>query len=1602
MSTQATRVRELSYSAPLISNIRQILTGLQGFDSMAREIIQNADDAGAKNIRFDITDDALVVWNDAEFLSCGLNSDECPWSREGSPHLGKRKACDFHAISKVGSGNKYNQPGLIGRFGIGFVSVYQLTDQPIIRSGDVELKLDPLSEKNQIRTIDAVDGSEIQMTWALDDRSPIREALNASAFSVESLGALQKDLVNTAEDCLLFLKNLGSIEILRNSKRVSFVEKTVEDENHVDLFFERKDQREKWYVIHLNAEEAARPLKERFVAIERLDRQTTAQIAFRVDDHDERIGRLFAYLPTEQDAPVPCHINADFFPEQTRKALVLSGEQHERYWNQMLLGYAAQEIARRLEDLREVLGPEGLWNVIDEAYQNRNDAHFGVFWEEISAAARNAEVYWTSGQNWAHRVDCMLLPSGYGNEHEKALEEIGIVTVNSSMRPFKSSMTEIGVSGLTLGDMLAALKSWEASLLGEENKQDWPSLQETLAPIWRILDDFLETALRERSAQRNKVIGRREQEFKEHVAYLLKLNLAPRFDGRLVSLIELKRLPAQAKSEQVSTYFPELPLVLEDFTRYPQLLSLVPIFLFEDLLNELAKKVVDDETAVSFLSSDKKRVRGFYDFLADYPRDEDEDYSQAVDATPFLAGHGRFLTPKLAVLPGGFDDPIGRFDTLDLEFFGDRARRFLREVLKVETLTLEAYVKDHLADILDEELSNEQYVALLDVLVSKKDLLEKEDTREILAVLPMVRTKDGLLKAARDCYAKTDALAEILGNEDGFWVDESIFAKSRVELYLGFFRSLGMRGKPSLEHALDRIEAIVKNPASEKTRAAISKIFGFLLEVYQEEDLAKKEEEFEDEISRMRYMQWLPGEKEGEPLEYYWYAPHELYQPFRAGGFSSQVLVLGVTGMGRRLGRDFLEFLEMPAEPDTSTVVEHLEHCIERRLEPSKHTYQILNERMKKEDDTFFIERLKDQACVYAPIKKAFISTDRFFWSKPNLPRYCFKAPDWMHEYKELFDFLGVAEEPSTETYVDVLIEISGQFGGDVSGLTGEASLVHQLCIETLSEKLRDDPAETSRHLGLLRKHPFLCTLAGTLAFFDEVAVQDSEWLAEPFGRELDARLVRSSPETAELIEWFKIRPLSLVTRLETVALGEVIDDEDATKLVRDRSDLLGWLCSDLRTETRRRLENSLRQIEFLRTDVLTVRSVFRLDDVPFASSPRDQEVVFDADEATVYVHLNLQGSYWIPAFRSIFSTLLAGESKADIGKFALSADTVLSASSREDAVIKLRQAGCESLEVEDVPIEELQEDEVGELDFGGQPEGAQPDWDVDEDEVIDDREESPEKTASNVHIAEEARKKAARTGSIGVSETGSKDDDDGRLGCPSNTQLGSGTGSGFKDDETQKPARKARTEWMRSYVKPERGDTREAGGASGPSSERISAIDEAAMNAVMEYEHNRAFVPERQPHFNPGYDVLSRSKKGDEKRLIEVKGLDGEWTERGVKLSRTQISFAQDHPDESWLYVVEHAREPKKRKINAIKNPFFKADEFWFDRVWREVAEEKGGDYKAQFVAGRRIQVEGFGVGTIIDIRKIGVMTQLKVEFSDWGTRSITFNATTMELLED
>lgn len=71
MDQQTQPRRSGSYTANLLGNIRSHLAGLQGYDVMALELIQNADDAKAEAVVFDISDRGLLVVNSGKFTYCG-------------------------------------------------------------------------------------------------------------------------------------------------------------------------------------------------------------------------------------------------------------------------------------------------------------------------------------------------------------------------------------------------------------------------------------------------------------------------------------------------------------------------------------------------------------------------------------------------------------------------------------------------------------------------------------------------------------------------------------------------------------------------------------------------------------------------------------------------------------------------------------------------------------------------------------------------------------------------------------------------------------------------------------------------------------------------------------------------------------------------------------------------------------------------------------------------------------------------------------------------------------------------------------------------------------------------------------------------------------------------------------------------------------------------------------------------------------------------------------------------------------------------------------------------------------------------------------------
>ena len=84
-------------------------------------------------------------------------------------------------------------------------------------------------------------------------------------------------------------------------------------------------------------------------------------------------GAAYAFLPTEHSTGLPLHINADFFPESDRKAVIFKGHQHEHAWNEMLIDAAAIELARDPVALRATLGNAQFWRVLSDAYGSSPD-----------------------------------------------------------------------------------------------------------------------------------------------------------------------------------------------------------------------------------------------------------------------------------------------------------------------------------------------------------------------------------------------------------------------------------------------------------------------------------------------------------------------------------------------------------------------------------------------------------------------------------------------------------------------------------------------------------------------------------------------------------------------------------------------------------------------------------------------------------------------------------------------------------------------------------------------------------------------------------------------------------------------------------------------------------------------------------------------------------------------------------------------------------------------------------------------------------------------------------------------------------------------------
>jgi hypothetical protein len=116
--------------------IQRILSRYPSKYAMFREMIQNANDAGANEITFDFRNSCDAgMWTYFKNDPCLVISDdgsgftEAAWTR----------------LRTIASGNP--DPNKVGGFGVGFYSVFSVTDEPIVKSGGSELDFKWKDEK---------------------------------------------------------------------------------------------------------------------------------------------------------------------------------------------------------------------------------------------------------------------------------------------------------------------------------------------------------------------------------------------------------------------------------------------------------------------------------------------------------------------------------------------------------------------------------------------------------------------------------------------------------------------------------------------------------------------------------------------------------------------------------------------------------------------------------------------------------------------------------------------------------------------------------------------------------------------------------------------------------------------------------------------------------------------------------------------------------------------------------------------------------------------------------------------------------------------------------------------------------------------------------------------------------------------------------------------------------------------------------------------------------------------------------------------------------------------------------------------------------------
>lgn len=169
------------------------------------ELLQNAEDTGATECTFYLT------------------ADELRFRHNGKRQFGES---DIKSITGIHNSTKTKSSDQIGKFGVGFKSVFIYTLTPQIHSGDYSFSIKNLVMPETIERISDLGNDTL---FCLPFNNPQKKVAKEAFLEIE------QGLSNLTELTLLFLKNIGSIRWLINGEPSGHLFREEHSDHHIEV-----------------------------------------------------------------------------------------------------------------------------------------------------------------------------------------------------------------------------------------------------------------------------------------------------------------------------------------------------------------------------------------------------------------------------------------------------------------------------------------------------------------------------------------------------------------------------------------------------------------------------------------------------------------------------------------------------------------------------------------------------------------------------------------------------------------------------------------------------------------------------------------------------------------------------------------------------------------------------------------------------------------------------------------------------------------------------------------------------------------------------------------------------------------------------------------------------------------------------------------------------------------------------------------------------------------------------------------------------------------------------------------------------------------------